>query len=238
MAAPKRFFVDSVGGEEIVLTGDTYSHVRNVLRLREGDEIVLLDNSGKEYDAVIRACGKGFVTCSVLSERVSDKECRTDIALFAGFLKGDRTEFVVQKATELGVREIGLFTSRYCSAYPSENKLARLRKVAFEAAQQCLRSVAPDVRLYDFSGAVRAADRYENKIFACEFAEKSETEIRGLRGSCALMVGSEGGFSREEFEEARRCGWAGVSLGKRILRAETAAVALTAITAYCLGEME
>ena len=238
MAAPKRFFVDSVGGEEIVLTGDTYSHIRNVLRLRVGDEIVLLDNSGKEYDAVIRVLGKGSLTCSVLSSRVSDKECAERIALFSGFLKGDKTETVVQKATELGVREIGLFTSRYCSAYPSETKLQRLRKVAFEAAQQCLRPVAPSVTLYDFSGALRAADGYENKIFACEFAEKNDIALRSLRGSCALMVGSEGGFSREEFEEAKRCGWSGVTLGRRILRAETAAVALTAITAYCLGEME
>ena len=79
---------------------------------------------------------------------------------------------------------------------------------------------------------------YENKLFACEFAQKSERDLRKLSGSTVIVVGSEGGFSREEADEATAQGYALISLGKRILRAETAGVALTAITAFALGELE
>ena len=120
----------------------------------------------------------------------------------------------------------------------NENKLERLAKVAREAAKQCLRASVPEVEYYSsLEGALASCAGYENKLFACEFAEKSETDLRGLKGSCALVVGSEGGFAPEEFERARAAGFAGISLGRRILRAETAAVAFTAVTMFLLGEL-
>ena len=169
----------------------------------------------------------------------SQKECRTPVALFCGALKGDKTELVVQKATELGVCEVGVFASRYCSAYMNENKLARLQKVAREAAQQCLRATVPSVRYFpSLDGVLSAAAGYENKLFACEFAEKSDADLRALKGSCALVVGSEGGFAPEEFSAAQAAGFAGVTLGKRILRAETACIAFTAAVMFSLGEWQ
>lgn len=238
MATIRRFFVENVG-KEAVLCGDEYSHAKNVLRLQEGDEVVLLDGSGTEYDAIISKVSKGEMLCTVTGRRPSDKECRTRVRLLIGALKGDKTELVVQKATELGVCEVGVFASRYCSAYMNENKLARLQKVAREAAQQCLRATVPSVRYFpSLDGVLSAAAGYENRLFACEFAEKSDADLRALKGSCALVVGSEGGFAPEEFSAAQAAGFAGVTLGKRILRAETACIAFTAAVMFSLGEWQ
>ena len=238
MAAMRRFFVQNVE-RETILSGDEYSHAKNVLRLGEGDEIVLLDGSGKEYDAIIAKVSKGEMLCSVVGERPSDKECKTCVRLLIGALKGDKTELVVQKATELGVAQICVFSSRFCAAYMSENKLERLRKVAREAAKQCLRATVPSIEYCDsLDEALATCADFENKLFACEFAKSSDVDLRSLRGSCALVVGSEGGFSEEEFAAARSAGFAGVTLGKRILRAETAAIAFTSAVMFVLGEWQ
>ena len=137
------------------------------------------------------------------------------------------------------MKKIGVFSSEYSSAYMNANKLDRLNKVSKEATKQCLRSVAPEVVYYDtLESALRSAAGYENKLFACEFAQTSERDISKLRGSTAIVVGSEGGFSQAEAAGAKELGFAHITLGKRILRAETAAVSLTAIVMFALGEMQ
>lgn len=233
----RRFFVRSIS-PETALTGEEYAHAKNVLRLGVGDEIVLLDGSGREYDAVVCRAEKGALFCHVTGSRPSDKEPRTRVRLLIGALKGDKTEFAVQKATELGVAEIGVFCSRYSSAYMNENKLERLQKVAREAAKQCLRACAPAVTYHaDLASALASCEGYANKLFACEFAEKSDVSLASLKADTALAVGSEGGFTEEEFAAARAAGFAGVTLGRRILRAETAAIALTSVVMFALGEL-
>lgn len=234
----KRFFVNQVLSETKI-TGEEYSHAKNVLRVGVGDEIILLDNSGKEYEAVVNAVDKKEIVCRVVSEHLGDKEASTEVTLLCGALKGDKTELIVQKATELGINKIIVFESRFCSAYINENKLERLNKVAREAAKQCLRAVAPRVEYCkNLKDALERAKYVQNKLFACEFAKESDVSLRGLCGSCALVVGSEGGFSEEEFSLAKSMGYAGITLGKRILRAETAAIALTAVVMFSLGEMQ
>lgn len=238
MAAPKRFFVPSVT-EETVLLDEEFRHAKNVLRLSEGDEVTLLDGSGKEYTAIIARVEKSRMLLHTVGERMSDKEPQTKVYLLVGALKGDKTELVVQKATELGVSAIGVFASRYCSAYMNENKVERLRKVAHEAAKQCLRATVPEIAYFDnFSAALRSAQEYDNKLFACEFADRTECDLPSLTGSFALVVGSEGGFCREEFDLARELGYFGVTLGKRILRAETAAISFTSVIMYLAGELQ
>ena len=238
MAGLKRFFVDEIGATA-VLVGEEFEHAKNVLRLGVGDEVVLLDNSGKEYTAVIASQEKRAMTLNVIGETQGDKEPNTKIALAFGYLKNaDKNEFIVQKAVELGVSEIIAFSSEYSSAFMNENKLERLNKVSKEASKQCMRSVAPTV-VYarTFKQALDGLAGYENKLFACEFATASQTDIKKLRGSTAIVIGSEGGFTREEEELANSLGFSSVSLGKRILRAETAAVALTSVVAFSLGEL-
>ena len=238
MSAPKRFLVKHIT-EETVLSGEEFNHAKNVLRLTEGAEVVLFDGSGAEYSAVITKIGKSEMTLHTVKKGISERDPKADLYLLVGALKGDKTELVVQKATELGVKRIGVFSSRYCSAYMNENKLARLCRVAAEASKQCLRATVPEVVYFDsFEEAVKSAEGYEDKLFACEFIAESEISLSEIGKSVALIVGSEGGFTKEEFEFARGYAFKGVTLGKRILRAETAAIALLSVVMYRAGELK
>ncbi len=239
MSALKRFFVGTIE-EYTALEGEEFEHAKNVLRIGVGAEVILLDNSGKEYTAIVSQVEKKRMLLHVVREEVGAREASTDVCLLFGYLKNaDKNEFIVQKAVELGVKEIGVFSSAFSSAYMNENKLERLQKVAKESAKQCLRAVAPTIVYYEtLESALGSAKGYENKIFACEFAQKSEVSLSSLQGSTALVVGSEGGFSEKEAEKAQTLGYKHVTLGKRILRAETAAVALTAVVMHALGEWQ
>jgi 16S rRNA (uracil1498-N3)-methyltransferase len=238
MSALKRFFVETIQ-PQTELCGEEFEHAKNVLRIGVGAEVILLDNSGKEYTAIVAQVEKKRMLLNIVREEVGEREAKTDIALYFGYLKNaDKNEFIVQKAVELGVKRIGVFSSEYSSAYMNANKLERLNKVSKEAAKQCLRATAPEVVYFDkFEGALNFAEPYENKLFACEFATESKCDISTLQGSVAIVIGSEGGFSREEEVLANDKGFASVTLGKRILRAETAAVALTSVVMFSLGEL-
>ncbi len=235
--ARNRFFVEKIQ-PELYLEGEEFRHAHSVLRLREGSEVTLLDGSGAEYPAIVSRVERGRMLLHVLGEKPSDREPQTDVYLLVGALKGDKTELVVQKAAELGASKIGVFSSAYCAAFMSDNKAERLRRVSREAAKQCLRASAPGIESFDsLEKALKSADGYQNKLFACEFLEKSERGLQGLCGPTALVVGSEGGFSEAEFEAAKSLGFCGISLGKRILRAETAAISLLSVVMYELGEL-
>ena len=238
MSALKRFFVDKI--EEVTeLLGEEFEHAKNVLRLGVGAEVILLDNSGKEYTAVIAQVEKKRMILNVVREEVGEREANVDVCLLFGYLKNaDKNEFIVQKAVELGVKHIVMFSSEFSSAYMNGNKLERLNKVAKEAAKQCLRATAPNIVYADtLEKALGYAEGYENKLFACEFATESKADVAALQGSTAIVIGSEGGFSRKEELLANERGFASVTLGKRILRAETAAVALTSVVMFALGEL-
>lgn len=238
MSTPKRFFIDVPRGSEVYIDGEEFVHAKTVLRIEEGAEIILLDNTGKEYTAIVAKIEKHRLLVHITGERQGDREPKTRIYLLCGALKGDKTELVVQKATELGVTKIGVFSSAYCSAYMNENKLERLKKVAREAAKQCLRSRAPEIEYFDnLLSALQSAKDYSAKLFACEFLTGSEAAFEDIKGSVAVVVGSEGGFSEREYAEAVEEGFKGVSLGKRILRAETAAIAACTLCAYFTDEL-
>ena len=238
MSGLKRFFTDNIS-ETAELCGEEFEHAKNVLRISVGDEVILLDNSGKEYTAVVSLVEKKRMLFNVVREEVGQREAETDVCLLFGYLKNaDKNEFIVQKAVELGVKKIGVFSSAFSSAYMNENKLERLNKVSKESAKQCLRSYAPEIVYYKtLEEGLKSVEGYQNKLFACEFATESKTDIATLRGSTAIVVGSEGGFSREEEERANELGFSSITLGKRILRAETAAVALTSVVMFALGEL-
>ena len=238
MSALKRFFVDKIE-ETTVLEGEEFEHAKNVLRLGVGAEVILLDNSGKEYTAVIAQVEKKKMLLNIVREEAGEREANADVCLLFGYLKNaDKNEFIVQKAVELGVKKIGVFSSEFSSAYMNANKLERLNKVSKEAAKQCLRTTAPELVYFEnLEKALMWAKDYENKLFACEFATESKCDVASLAGSTAVVIGSEGGFSRAEEEMASTFGYASVTLGKRILRAETAAVALTSVVMFQLGEL-
>ncbi len=233
----KRFFTDKAE-ETTILGGEEFKHAVSVLRIKKGDEVVLCDNTEYEYPAVVEEVGKNALTLRVTGKNLCDKEPKEDVILVCGYLKGDKTEYSVQKAVELGVKRIVVFRSDFSSAYMNENKLARLNKVSAEAAKQCGRSVAPRVEYADdFSAALDAVAGVNNKLFACEFAEKSTAEMIGMGGSVAVVIGSEGGFSEKEAALAAQKGFKSLYFGKRILRADTAAVAALAVIMWNLGEL-
>lgn len=239
MSGRKRFFVENIVDNTAVLDGDEFVHAKTVQRVDVGSEICLLDGSGKEYTAIVAKIEKRQLIAHITGSVECDREPKTQIYLLMGALKGDKTELVVQKACELGADRVGVFSSEYCASFINENKLDRLKKVAREAAKQCMRSRAPQIEYFDsFQSALNSAVSYQNKLFACEFAQNSETDISKLNGSTAIVVGSEGGFSEKEFALSKQLGFSAIYLGKRILRAETASIALLAIVAHSLGEME
>lgn len=239
MSTPRRFFCENINNAtEVYLEGEEFIHAKTVLRVEEGSEIVLLDGSGREYTAIVAKIEKHRLLAHITGAIQCDKEPHEHIYLLCGALKGDKTELVVQKAVELGVLKIGIFSSEYCSAYMNQNKIERLNKVAREAAKQCLRARAPEVVYFDnFSDALNSAVNCKNKLFACEFLSNSQGNILEIAGSTALVVGSEGGFSEQEFKLSQELGFTGISLGKRILRAETAAIAMCTLAAFALGEL-
>lgn len=238
MSGYRRFFVDNVLPQTMV-SGEEFFHAVNVLRIREGDRIFLCDNEGKEFIAEVQKIEKKSFIASVLEEHINECEPKQKVILIAGYLKGDKTELVVQKAVELGVSGVIVFSSQFSSSYINENKLLRLNKVALEASKQCGRSKVPKVEYADsLENALSFGVDAENKLFACEFAEKNEVDFSKISGSTAIVVGSEGGFSQEEFKLAQDLGYKTVYLGKRILRAETASIALVAICMNSLGEFK
>ena len=123
MSALKRFFVDKIENTT-VLVGEEFEHAKNVLRIGVGDEVILLDNSGKEYTAVVAQVEKKQMLLNIVREEVGAREALADVCLLFGYLKNaDKNEFIVQKAVELGVKKIGVFSSEYSSAYMNGNKL-------------------------------------------------------------------------------------------------------------------
>ncbi len=243
MSGVRRFFIDGINYPDVaeaVLEGEEFVHAKTVLRVTVGDEIVLLDNSGSEYPAIVTEVGKRSLSAHITGANAGGREPVTPVYLLAGALKGDKTELVVQKAVELGVSKIGIFGSRYCSAYINQNKLERLNRVSREAAKQCLRAVAPEVCYFvDFESALSSAAECKNRLFACEFAASSDCSLENLSGQTAVVIGSEGGFSEEEYAMAvEKYAFFTLSLGRRILRAETAAIAALSIVMYSLGELK
>ena len=238
MSDLRRFFVDKIE-EPLFIAGEEFRHAVNVLRIKENEQVIVCDNSSLEYICNIKKISKQDMLLDILEKRQAITEPKERVCLLSGYLKGDKTELVVQKAVELGIYEIVIFNSKYCSAYMNDNKLSRLNKVSMEAAKQCGRAVIPKVVYFDdFESALDYASKYSNKLFACEFATSNEVDFTSLSGSTCIVVGSEGGFSKEESGLALSKGYKTVFLGKRILRAETCAIALTGIVMHSLKELE
>ncbi len=238
MSDLRRFFVTDIS-EELIIDGEEFRHAVSVLRIKENEQIIVCDNSGFEYIGTVTAINKKDMAVSITEKRESVTEAKNSVTLIAGYLKGDKTELVVQKAVELGVKNIVVFDSEFSSAYINDNKLGRLNRVSVEAAKQCGRAIAPPVSYADtFEKAHMYGESCENKLFACEFATKNEVDFHSLKGDTAVVVGSEGGFSKAEYETALEKGYKTVFLGKRILRAETASIALCSIIMHSLGELD
>ena len=238
----QRFFVEpfQVLEEEhrITLTGPDLNHMKNVLRMRIGEDVWISDGSEKEYHCTIEEFQEDSAVLHILYAQESQYELPSQIYLFQGLPKGDKMEWILQKAVELGASEIVPVLTERCISRPDEKsmdkKLARWQKIAVEASKQCGRGRIPAVcPLMRFSEAARALGKMEKGLF---FYEKGglplKESLRAPAKQIGIFVGAEGGFSPEEARLVQESGAVCVSLGNRILRCETAPLAALSAILY------
>lgn len=225
------------------IEGSDYNHVKNVLRLSPGEEISLSDG---ESDNEYRVCVKDFteerVICELLFIKESDVELPIRITLMQALAKGDKMETVVQKAVELGAYSIVPVKTERCVVKwddkKADSKIKRLNTIAEAAAKQSQRGIIPEVTdALTFKEAIDAVKDFDIKLMPYEMAEGMEKtrEILSKIGSgmrVAVLIGPEGGFAGSEVEYAAENGFEIITLGKRILRTETAGMTVLSILSY------
>ncbi len=216
-------------------------HIHRVLRLEPGEKILVCDGSGMDYSCVLETCAE---VCTARIEQCfkNEKEPKTELVLFQSVLKNEKMDMVIQKAAELGAnRIVPVLTERtVVKTAPGEiHKQIRWQKIALEACKQCGRSKVPEVEaVCSFQDAVKKLSQYELKLAAYEEEKTiSITEAVKKCKSAAYFIGPEGGITEEEQKTLVKAGAVSVSLGKRILRAETAAIAAGAVILCLMGEM-
>ncbi len=230
-----KFFVrqDQIDGELVTLLGDDAFHISRSLRMAKGEHISVCDMQGEEYECELEEFLSDSVRARILSSRRIDNEPPKRIYLYQALPKGDKLDTVIQKAVECGVYEICLFESERCVAKSKGDsearKTERRNRIALEAAKQCGRGYIPKVHeTVGFREAIASACLADLCLFCYE--GESERSLKrallahgGNVNSISIVVGSEGGFSLSEAAHAMEKGAVSVSLGKRILRTETAA---------------
>lgn len=237
----KRFFVDKIEKPYLTLRGEERRHLADVLRAREGDRVVLCPNDGRDYVYEAVAFDRDSVRLKYIEDFKNETEPTLELTAYISLLKGDKTELAVQKLTELGVHRVVPFVSE-CTVRTGE-KSDRLRRAAHEASKQCGRAYIPEVRdAISFADMVGELSEYDTAVFAYEGAyasgERLKDVLRGDEKTIALVVGPEGGFSEKEVAVMIAAGHGPVTLGKRILRAETASIACAAVIMQLSGEWE
>ena len=249
----RSFFVDpgTVSGDTAEIRGPIAHQIGHVLRLRPGDFLELLDNSGDALTARIDEITREGVLATITGRRRPETEPPVRLELYQSLLKGEKMEWVLQKGTEIGLSRFVPVLSERCVSRPSEadlsRKLERWRSIVREAAEQSGRAVLPEVApLVDFNRACSAAAAADFAVMAWE-GERTAT-LRGLirqeteawtgrteRPRIAVLIGPEGGFSEREAEIARTAGVTPAGLGPRILRAETAALVAATVVLWEAG---
>ena len=246
MTVPRIYFPGSLGkGEECDLGGKNLRYVKSVLRMKKGEHLILFDGAGWEYETAIKDLSADGISVEVLEKkRIQDEAPK--IALFQALPKANKMDSIVRKATELGASRIFPFQSARSvprlTADKARARVSRWRSIATDAARQCGRADIPEVNdVLSFDEMLATAEGGALKIiFWEEESERGTKEVlrdKSCEGAkdISVIVGPEGGFSREEVERAVKKGFISVSLGENILKVETAAVTILSIIQYELG---
>lgn len=248
-----QFFVEpsQIQGDRILIRGLDVNHIKNVLRMKPGEEICVRNGCDeREYRCGIEELGEDEIICQLRFIREKGLELPSKIYLFQGLPKADKMELIVQKAVELGVYEIIPVASRRAVVKLDEkkagSKVARWQGIAQAAAQQSKRGIIPQVReVMSFSRAVEYSARTGMRLFPYELAGQEGSDMAKTRRiisalkpgeDLAVFIGPEGGFDREEAALALEKGLIPITLGKRILRTETAGLAVLSILMYHLEQ--
>lgn len=244
-----QFFVEpeQIQGNKIIITGKDVNHIKNVLRMKVEEEISISNGmDGKEYRCGIKEFNGEEIVCEVRFIKEDGVELPSKIYLFQGLPKADKMEWIIQKAVELGVYEvIPVAVNRSVvklDERKAQSKILRWKKVAEAAAKQSKRGIIPGVRnVMSFREAIDYSRCADIKIIPYELAEgmeKTREVFDSLRPgkNVAVFIGPEGGFSTEEIEDAIKVGIVPVTLGRRILRTETAGMTVLSIIMYHLEQ--
>ena len=234
-----------VQGDFLTVTGPEVNHIKNVMRLKPGDEIsASIGEDGKEYRYGIEKLEEDAVLCRLRFVKEKDVELPVKVLLFQGLPKSDKMDFIVQKAVELGVTEIIPVSMQRCvvklDGAKAEKKTARWQSIAESAASQSRRGVIPKVLPpMSMEEAVAYAEKTQVRVIPYELQEDDGSTKQYLESiqkgqSVSIFIGPEGGFTPEEVELARQNGIRPISLGRRILRTETAGLAFLSWLIYIL----
>ena len=232
-----RFFVEKDRIPNI--TGSDVHHIKDVLRMKVGDQLELLDGSGKIHISKILELKKDEIICKILSSRSEESEPKVKVTLAQCLPKAKKMDLIVQKCTELGVHKIIPALSE--RSIPKAEKQERWQKIAKEAAEQSGRSTIPEISpLTKFEEVLKTKDQFDLALIPWEL--EKENALKNIlttgrpedrkTGRLLILIGPEGGFSRSEIELAKSAGFIPISLGPRILRAETAGMAILSMINY------
>jgi len=237
------FFVSSnqIREGKIQITGEDYNHIKNVLRMSIGDRIFVVEpEEQKRFEAEVEGFdteGK-FVNCKIIDELPST-EPKINLTIFQGIPKSDKMELIIQKCTELGMSNLYPVEMKYCiGKIKNENKISRWNTIAEAAAKQSKRTIIPKIEnSIGFEKMLEMLNNYDLVVTAYEKEAQSKRLKETLKTNpdaknIAIIIGPEGGISESEVEKLEANGVKMVSLGKRILRTETATIATTAMIMY------
>lgn len=242
------FFVEpeQISEKEIRITGNDVNHIRSVLRMKPGEEILISSRAGGDYHCAVEEIGQDEVRTSIMWKEALGRELSCPIVLFQGLPKGDKMEMVIQKNVELGVHAIVPVSMKRCVVKLDEKKAQakqkRWQQISESAAKQAKRGIVPEILpVMSFTRALDYAGDFEQKLLPYECAEGIAGTRRILSGirpgqKVAVFIGPEGGFDEKEVEEAKEAGFQVLTLGRRILRTETAGMMLLSVLGYLLEE--
>jgi 16S rRNA (uracil1498-N3)-methyltransferase len=225
----------------VTLSADEARHLREVLRLKAGDEVQVFDGAGREFSAIVSQARRESAELEIKDEIESPRpESPLQLTLAVALLKGEKFDLVVQKGTELGVNRFLPLVTRYADIRlrdesDAAKRVTRWQRIALEAAKQCGRAVVPEIKT---PSSFESLIREENGclMFSERDGQALNTDLKTQ--SVTAIVGSEGGWSDEELDQARAAGVPIVTLGGRILRAETAAVATAVLLQHLYGDLK
>ncbi len=240
---PRFFTTVDQAAENVYINGDDAKHIITVLRMRVGEKAILCDD-GIDYFSEITQINKNEVAFKIIDSKKNDAEPSIYLHLYQCMPKSDKMEFIVQKATELGVSEITPIISRRCVSKPDEKscnkKIERYQKITLEAAKQCGRGKIPHVN--NFTTFNECLNQLKNDDLGIIFYECGGEKINKIIEAKAfntvnIIIGSEGGFDGDEIEAAIKKGYKAATLGTRILRAETAPITAISILMNLTGNI-